>query len=78
MSIPKQRFPVGHFDADRHPRGYHGRFAGSLGSGSNAHAMRVKRAAPDPGKRMHAVVPHIRNRTSVTTYGTGGTSTGID
>lgn len=46
------------FVADRHPRGWHGRFAGGIGSSGHAHAMRMpRREGPHPAKKLHAVVP---------------------
>lgn len=58
------------FDAEKHPRGWHGRFAGgSIGRGSNAHALRVRRGIPEQAKRDHAVVPHIAGQSIMHKYG---------
>jgi len=49
-------FPM--FEPGKHPRGYAGRFAGTLGASSIAHALRgAKRPKPAAWKKAHAITP---------------------
>jgi len=64
--------PLGSFDSNKHPRGWHGRFSSGAGRSSNAHAMAGRRSPPPhPLKRLHAVVPVRRPLPGAGTPGPG-------